>query len=400
MKKQLLFISLIVMLLCVCCFYSSCLHATEQVYEIRIEDHVVYALIPGSGSETADVHYDIVSFFDSEDAMAGVTEITIPAEIDGIPVTTINARSYNDYVPSYHASEVEKIVLPDSIVTIGQYAFNSLHKLKEIEIPKAVTSFGYAAFSYCDALKTVTIPENVQTLGVCCFSNCNNLQTVEILGNSLKTIKKMAFFKDAKLKSIIFSSSLKTIGEQAFSYSGLKTVRVPGNCTVGYCAFQYCKSLKKVVFEDRTDENDMFIQSYAFGYCSKLEKVYLPKESVGFNLLACVFEGCGKLKAVYRTDHIQSIGYHTFYLCKSLTSFTVPAEIQSIHRFAFSDCTGLKKLRVLATDPAFLTAESKSAAFLKKLPKSCKIYVKTEEMKQAFLDAGCKNKVIVKADLK
>ncbi len=400
MKKRILFLFALVLLLFVCCFYSSCLHAAEQDYEIRIEDHVVYALIPASELEKADAHYDVVSFFDSEDAMAGVTEITIPAEIDGISVTTINARSYNDYVPSYHMSEVEKLVLPDSIVTIGHSACYGLRKLKEIEIPKAVTSIGHGAFSDCENLKTVTIPENVKTIGVSCFKYCDNLQTVEILGNGLKTIKKMAFFNDAKLQSINFPSSLKTIGEQAFHRSGLKTIRIPGNCSVGWCAFQYSNSLKKVVFEDRTNENDMFVEPYAFGYCSELKKVYFPKESVGFNLLACVFEGCGKLKAVYRTDHIQSIGYHTFYLCKSLTSFTVPAEIQSIHRFAFSDCTGLKKLRVLATDPAFLTAESKSAAFLKKLPTDCKVYVKTAEMQQAFLDAGCKNKVIIKADLK
>jgi hypothetical protein len=37
---------------------------------------------------------------------------------------------------------------------------------------------------------------------------------------------------------------------------------------------------------------------------------------------------------------------------------------------------------------------------LKKLPTDCKVYVKTAEMKQALLNVGCKNKVIVKADLK
>lgn len=391
MKKRILFLFALVLLLCVFCFCSS----AEEENRIVV-DHVVYQLIPAS--EQTEAYYIVVKLFDSEEAKAGVKKIVIPSQIDGIPVTKIYCE--DAYTDPYRSLTVKKIVLPDSIQVIGEKAFIHMLSLREINIPSSVVSIGPFAFNGCKKLKQITIPESVETIEECAFRDCHPLEQVCFLGNGLKRIERQAFYKCRNLKSIRFPSSLETIGDEAFSHSGLNTVRIPGNCIVKWCAFEYNNSLKKVVFEDRTDENDMFIQSYAFGYCSKLEKVYLPKESVGFNLLACVFEGCGKLKAIYRTDHIQSIGYHTFYLCKSLTSFTVPAEIQSIHRFAFSECTGLKKLRVLATDPAFLIAESKSAAFLKKLPKLCKVYVKTAEMQQAFLDAGCKNKVIVKADLK
>ena len=389
-KKICLYFALLLILVCGCCFYSS----AEEENRIVV-NHVVYQLIPAK--EQTEAHYSIVKLFDSEEAKAGVKKLVIPAEIDGIPVTEIYCE--NAYTDPYRNLSVKKIVLPDTIQVIGEKAFLHMLSLRNINIPSSVVSIGPFAFAQCKGLKQITIPESVETIEDCAFRDCHHLEQIHFLGNGLKHIGEEAFYKSRALKQISFPASLEMMERNAFCHSGLETVRIPGKCVVGYDAFMYCHSLKKVVFEDRTDENGLFVLPAAFSYCSALEKVYLPKKSVGFGPLGSVFEGCRSLKAVYRTTHLRDIGYHAFYLCQSLTSFTIPEEIQSINRTVFSGCTSLKKLRVLATDPAFLNQDEKSALFLKKLPKKCKIYVKTETMQQAFLEAGCTNKISVKADL-
>jgi len=389
-KRSCLYFALLLILVCGCCFYAS----AEEENHIVV-NHVVYQLIPAR--EQTEAHYIIVKLFDSEEAKAGVKKLVIPSQIDGIPVTEIYCE--NSYTDPYRNLSVKKIVLPDTIQVIGEKAFMHMLSLRNINIPSSVVSIGPFAFSSCKGLKQITISESVETIEDCAFRDCHHLEQIHFLGNGLKHIGKEAFYKSRALKQISFPASLEMMERSAFTYSGLETVHIPGKCVVGYDAFMYCHSLKKVVFEDRTDENGLFVLPAAFSYCSALEKVYLPKHSVGFGPLGSVFEGCRNLKAVYRTTHLRDIGYHAFYLCQSLTSFTIPADIQSIHRTVFSGCTSLKKLRVLATDPTFLNQDEKSGLFLKKLPKNCKIYVKTETMQQAFLDAGCTNSVIVKADL-
>ena len=391
--KRMLLLSLCVALLAVCGVFAFA--ATDTEY--KVVDHVVYQLIPADGKEIA--HYDIVSFFDSEKAAHTTTRIIIPSEIDGIPVATIDARN----IPSpdlYFDSVVKKIVLPDTITEIGKHAFVNLRNLSNIEIPASVTSLGYAAFSYCNSLKEITIPEKVQVIGFSCFGHCENLQNVNILGNGLKTIAKAAFSNCTNLTTIHFPSSLTFIGRQAFFRTGLKTVRIPGRCVLQDNAFTSATGLKKVVFESRTDDNADFIGAAAFHGCKSLKKVYLPKEAAEYRIAATTFEDCKKLKAVYRTTYLIEIGYHAFNNCESLTAFTVPAGITRIDKTAFDGCTGLKKLRVLATDSAFLKPQKTNAKFLNTLPDTCKVYVKTAAMKRAVAAAGCPGKVIVKADLK
>ena len=106
------------------------------------------------------------------------------------------------------------------------------------------------------------------------------------------------------------------------------------------------------------------------------------------------------------------MGENTFKGCTSLASFTIGKKrsyhitvgdhrivkvIRQIPPTAFSGCKALKKLRVLTSDPSFLWVDHR---FIYKLPKACKIYVRTEDVKHAFLDKSCTNPVIVKRDLK
>jgi hypothetical protein len=390
MKKRILFLFTLAFALCACCLFAS-----AKTFETKTVDHVVYIFYPET--ETRPEYCAVMSLFDTKEAMKGVTELTIPAEVDGVPVKSIFFDNLK--LGSYIDAEVETIHLPDTLESISLKAFLNMRSLKTINIPESVTAIGQSAFSGCTGLTEITLPEGLLGLGKGCFKACKNLKTVDIQGNGLKKIGYAAFGRCASLQYIDLPESLETIGGQAFFRSGLRLLRVPGGCTLEARALMNAYKLKKVVFEDRTGGYYPMGVNAFYG-CKNLLKVYLPKKAYPYSIPGGAFAYCTRLKAVYRTEHVQNVWNAAFEGCTSLSVFTVPAGIENIGPGAFRGCTALKKLRVLAETSAFLSVEKDSADFLQDLPDACKVYVKTNAMRGAFLDEGCPCRVIVKADLK
>ena len=65
-----------------------------------------------------------------------------------------------------------EIVLPDSVTSIGDHAFSRCRSLTEVVIPDSVTSIGDGAFSFCESLRSVVIPDSVTSIGDWAFSYC------------------------------------------------------------------------------------------------------------------------------------------------------------------------------------------------------------------------------------
>ena len=99
-------------------------------------------------------------------------KVIIPKSIDGLPVTTINRKAFNN------CRFLTSLTIPNSVTTISEYAFNGCKSLASIEIPSSVTTIGTCAFLGCESLKSITIPSSVTTIGGSVFYNCTILTTV------------------------------------------------------------------------------------------------------------------------------------------------------------------------------------------------------------------------------
>ena len=92
-------------------------------------------------------------------------------------VLTISGKGeMDDYSVPYNSAPwryfgVKRIIVGDSVTTIGEYAFSNCSSLTSVTIPNSVTTIKEYAFSNCSSLTSVTIPNSVTTIGGDAFSN-------------------------------------------------------------------------------------------------------------------------------------------------------------------------------------------------------------------------------------
>ena len=106
-------------------------------------------------------------------------------------------------------------IIPNSVTSIGDWAFADCSSLTSITIPNSVTSIGRGAFDNCSSLTSITIPNSVKSIGEGAFYKCSGLTSITI-PNSVTSIGDWAFSNCSSLKSIKIPKALTNIGPNAF----------------------------------------------------------------------------------------------------------------------------------------------------------------------------------------
>ena len=156
---------------------------------------------------------------------------------------------------SFAPAGLTEYTIPDSVTSIGDYAFCACSSLASVTIPDSVTSIGMLAFSYCTSLTSITIPDSVTKIREWAFSYCTSLTSVTI-GNGVTYIGGYAFYGCTSLTSITIPDSVTQIGNGVFE-----------DCTS--LTNVYCKATTPPV-----GSSSMFYNN-ASG-----RKIYVPTESV------------------------------------------------------------------------------------------------------------------------
>lgn len=79
---------------------------------------------------------------------------------------------------AFRCANIKTINIPDSVVTIEEFAFDSCELLESINIPSSVKSIGRFAFSECKSLKIIKIPASVAEMDEYVFDTCSNLTDI------------------------------------------------------------------------------------------------------------------------------------------------------------------------------------------------------------------------------
>ena len=345
---------------------------------------------------------EIVSVNPSLEERADPAEtLTIPAELDGIPVTVIGEHISWGYglkkliVPegittlrrsSLSCGTLRTVELPRSLVTVEDGALMNCENLREIRlpsdhpalelmkgmlfsredarlirclpqnaakqvvIPKGTAIIGTFAFRDCKKMQSVTIPDSVTEIRNGAFSHCENLRSVSVPG-SVKALGRDAFGDCKRLKSVKLGEGLETLGYFAFAYCGkLEKINLPGSLTsFGVNPFLGCDKLKTVTLAKdhptlKMVKNVLFDRSgeTLLWYPSRLTaKSYAIPD--GTKTIAPQAFHFGKFRTITVPDSVTEIGSYAFSECKNLRQIDLPDSVTVLGNNAFEQCSSLTK---------------------------------------------------------
>ncbi len=141
------------------------------------------------------------------------------SSLDGV----LFSKDKTELVQYPSGKEDTKYTIPNSVVTIGWYAFGWCSNLQRVTIPDSVTSIGDYAFYGCDTLQRIAIPGSTAEIGEQAFGNCESLRNVTIF-DGVTTIKYLAFYDCNNLQSITIPESVTQIGFYAFNPDYLSVI--------------------------------------------------------------------------------------------------------------------------------------------------------------------------------
>ena len=220
-----------------------------------------------------------------------------------------------------------------------------------------VTELYEEAFKDITEIESITIPGSVRNIGASAFYGCTNLKNVT-LENGLKSIQDDAFALCSSLESIQLPSTLEYIGRTAFTRSGLKSLDIPESVTsIGRNITLACKDLSSITVNPDNRTYDSRRQCNA---------VIRTDDDI-------LLEGCCK---TIIPQGVTAIAPYAFAGAEGLKKIDIPSSVKYIFAGAFSFCPLQKiaipaSVTILQDNPFFGCANIKSIKVHKDNPAFC-----------------------------
>lgn len=259
---------------------ESSLVFNQEVYTVSRSQVKTKDVTPSIFHSLYDLFYRTNDGGDLADRIEGIAQanntsvVSIQSLADGwwrasfaSPISTIpRTQSTPGF---YNLTNLTDIIIPNSVVGLGTYAFLDCTNLTSVVLSENLTEIAESAFK-STGLQSIVVPESVTSIGAYAIARCPNLTTVT-LPNTINTVGSGIFAWDTSLRELNIPTSL--------------TYTQHGMC-------RGCTSLTSINFHDGVTE----IDDYAFQDCSSLTSLVIPESVTLIDRNA--FDGCSGLTSV------------------------------------------------------------------------------------------------------
>ena len=374
--------------------FSYCINLNSIAIPNSVTSIGKRAFIECSSLTSITIPNSVTSIEEGAFSRSGLTSITIPNSVTSIGtaftycsgLASINVDSGNSIYDSRDncnaiietASNTlicgcQNTVIPNSVTSIGDFAFWGHSGLTSIRIPNSVTRIGrvfcdcssltsinvdsgnstYDSRNNCNAIietasntliagcKNTVIPNNVTSIGNYAFRNCSNLTSITI-PDGVTSIGDHAFEGCSGLTSITIPNSVTSIGVYAFYYCcGLTSIRIPNSVwRIGRSAYGECRGLTSVTVEWKNPPHGDDLLNGISSLIYENTTLYVPKGT----------------KALYEADYFADLYWNKFVAIVEMDEIVIGDEGMgtycSTHALDFSGTDDIKAYIVSAFRPS------------------------------------------------
>ena len=265
-------------------------------------------------------------------------EINIPNSYNGKSVRYISDNAFSG------CDNITRVIIPDSVISIGRFAFSGCYQLENVVIPNTVISIGAKAFENCRKLADVVIPHSVTSIGEKAFKNCIKLTSITI-PDSVTTIGNMAFKGCDDIT--IYCETSTSLPKWAIWWNGSNVVL---RCNTEYLVeeespIMNVDGISFLKYKNRTAKI-MTYNKEEVGQDLVIPN-FISDNDINYQVTAIgiyAFENCSSLKTITfeKSNQITYIGDYAFHKCSNLRSVDMLNGVTYIGNSAFSGCSSLK----------------------------------------------------------
>lgn len=371
---------------------------------------VLLLIVVGMGKTYAQTIFTVgnLNYSVNEDGVS----VTVIGHVDGtgasgeldIPEYVIyNGENYivnaiGDYAFAFCSGISSYLTLPNSIISIGDYAFDQCNLYGNLVIPNSVTTIGSGAFIYsgfygstlvlgnniniigqtafygCHFMGMLTIPNSVTSLGVDAFTYCDFEQIIvesenpiyDSRNNCNAVIETETNVLVMGCKNTIIPNSVTVIGEKAFRAGAITSIVIPNSVKeIRIGAFTQCYKLTSISIPSSVEyietRSDGFMGG-TFSDCYNLEQITVESDNPVYdsrnNCNAIIESSTNTLivgcKNTLIPNTVNTIGFASFDGCTELSTILIPKSVTYIDDRAYSWCTNVDSVITKGENPANL----------------------------------------------